>query len=108
MSKVKAISFKFQSDSINPDTYDFYTRIIPIFKFQSDSINPEKEAHPSYETTGFKFQSDSINPVDELWLVAVVCDPLNSNLILLIRVWSQRKMSVLTASLNSNLILLIR
>ena len=78
-----AASFKFQSDSINPDCCFCRFVAITFFKFQSDSINPgflnrnriRYTALNSnlilliqgrkYETSGchnnFKFQSDSIN-----------------------------------------------
>ena len=76
--------FKFQSDSIN-------TKLnIPLilwsycFKFQSDSINTVKYLLIMPDAANFKFQSDSINTVYNHISYKQVM-PLNSNLILLIR-----------------------
>ena len=78
------MSFKFQSDSINPMLLQVLRLLCLNFKFQSDSINPSNSEmqqlsfyalnsnlillirsgiyRKGSHTCDFKFQSDSINP----------------------------------------------
>ena len=107
--------FKFQSDSINTryeecpprprwplnsnlilliqDNRVTLSRWKSTFKFQSDSINTTAKMRNSAAVKLFKFQSDSINTSMRLQ-VFLICPPLNSNLILLIRYrWFNMDMS---------------
>ena len=86
---------------------DWWWLLLRTFKFQSDSINSVTDIAKAESLAFFKFQSDSINTIAQVSLQSCF-DPLNSNLILLIRDWFFGNVFPWLLPLNSNLILLIR
>ena len=77
-------NFKFQSDSINTESFWREDTLTITFKFQSDSINTIEDISDVLALIHFKFQSDSIN-TETGGMPLIKSMPLNSNLILLIR-----------------------